>query len=52
MRSKLSTLRKPRTMTYRDEFLLLADLTRDWMSDEFPVCKGTGLGTVEYCLLE
>jgi hypothetical protein len=39
-------------MTYRDEFWLLIDLTSDWMSDEFPVYKGTGLGIVEYYLCE
>jgi hypothetical protein len=50
MFSKLSTIRKLRTTIYRDEFWLLIDLTSDWMSDEFPVYKGTGLGTVEYCL--
>jgi hypothetical protein len=50
MLSKLSTIRKLRTTIYRDEFWLLIDLTSDWMSDEFPVYKGTGLGTVEYCL--
>jgi hypothetical protein len=40
------------TLTYRDEFWLLIDLTSDWMSDEFPVYKGTGLGIVEYCLCQ
>jgi hypothetical protein len=52
MLSRLSTIRKLRTMTYRDEFWLLIDLTSDWMSDEFPVYKGTGLETVEYCLCQ
>jgi hypothetical protein len=50
MLSNLSTIRRLCTTTYRDEFWLLIDLTSDWMSDEFPVYKGTGLGTVEYCL--
>jgi hypothetical protein len=52
MLSKLSTIRNNSTMTYRDEFWLLIDLTSDWMSDEFPVYKGTGLGAVEYCLCQ
>jgi hypothetical protein len=51
MLSKLSTIRRLPTMTY-DEFWLLIDLISDWMSDEFPVYKGTGLGTVEYCLCQ
>jgi hypothetical protein len=52
MLSRLSTIRKLRTMTYRDEFWLLIDLNSDWMSDEFPVYKGTGLGIVEYYLCQ